>query len=173
MDLNNKTVLMVIAFMGYQEHEYTETRRVLEEAKANVRVASLEKGEATSHMQRTTYVDYKINEVKVDDFDAVIFVGGEGMVALVDYPELIELAKEFHGAGKITAAICIAPMILANAGLLKNKTATVWEGAEEKLIAKKVNYTGAAVEQDENLITGNGPTAATKFGETLVKALSN
>jgi protease I len=68
--------------------------------------------------------------------------------------------------------ICIAPVILANAGLLKDKNATVFPDGIEKLQAGKAIYTGNIVEVDGRLITGCGPEAAEKFGNELVKLLT-
>ena len=73
------------------------------------------------------------------------------------------------------SAICIAPVTLANSGVLKGKKGTVWTNEEskieQKLIDKGVNYTGKTVEIDGNIITANGPEAAEEFGKAIVNAL--
>ncbi len=112
-------------------------------------------------------IDLLITEVKAENFDAVIFVGGQGMVPLVRDERLTSLARQFYNAGKITTAICIAPMVLANAGLLKNKKATVWQGAQSDFVKCGAIYTGNNVEIDGKIITANGPGAAGKFGEII------
>lgn len=71
------------------------------------------------------------------------------------------LARSFFNRGKLTSAICIAPAILANAGLLKHKKATSFPSSKETLEA------GGAV------FTGSGPEAAKKFGERLVEVLKD
>ena len=82
-----------------------------------------------------------------------------------------DIARNAINKNKILAAICIAPVTLANAGVLEGKKATVWKDVVDKLKAKGVNYTGSDVEIDGKIITGNGPDAAQKFGEALVAAL--
>ncbi len=116
-------------------------------------------------------VDLSVGDVKVADYEGVAFIGGPGMVELVENSEFVKLAKEFYDAGKLTTAICIAPVILANAGILKGKKATVWSGAEEEIKKGGGVYTGKSVEVDGKIITANGPPAAEDFGEAIVEAL--
>ena len=66
-----------------------------------------------------------------------------------------------YRSGKLLAAICAAPMVLGQMELLKNKRVTCYPGFEEYLIGATV--TGNAVEKDGQIITGNGPGAATEF----------
>jgi protease I len=73
---------------------------------------------------------------------------------------------------KIVGAICIAPVTLANAGILTGKKATVFESETKKLKDKGANCTRKNVERDGKTITANGPKAAKEFGETIAKALA-
>lgn len=68
-------------------------------------------------------------------------------------------------------AICIAPVTLANAGILEGKRTTAFPSVESDLKARGANYTGNPVERDGKIITGSGPEAATEFGKTIVAAL--
>ncbi|MDD5086856.1 MAG: DJ-1/PfpI family protein, partial [Candidatus Nanoarchaeia archaeon] len=78
----------------------------------------------------------------------------------------------FYESGKITAAICIAPVILANAGVLDGKKATVFPSGKDDIMVRGADYTGEQVTQDGKVITANGPAAARSFGEAIVKELS-
>lgn len=73
---------------------------------------------------------------------------------------------------KIVGAICIAPVTLARAGLLKNKKVTTYSSTINDIKSAGAKYTGNDVERDGNIITASGPAAAQKFGEAIVKALS-
>jgi len=66
----------------------------------------------------------------------------------------------------------MAARILANTGILKGKKAKCFPSVREDIKAKGAIVTGEMVERDGNIITGNGPGAATKFGETIASALS-
>ena len=86
------------------------------------------------------------------------------------------LAQGFFKTGKILAAICIAPALLAKAGVLQDKKATVWSGPMDKSPVNILKEGGAIYQNedvvvDNNIITANGPEAAAKFGEALVRAL--
>ncbi len=166
-----KMILMVIAPKDYQDIEYNTPKMVLTEGGVEVKTASLGPGMAQGFLGGEAKIDLVVDDVKVEDFDGVIFVGGQGMVDLVDNEKFVKLAKDFYEAGKITGAICVAPKILANAGLLEDKEATSWDGAEAHLKKHKAQYTGAAVTKDGLLITGNGPSAASEFGLTVLNAL--
>jgi len=76
-------------------------------------------------------VDYNIKEVKPGNFDLVVFVGGPGALKHLDNETGYKIAGETIETKKHLAAICIAPAILAKAGVLKNKKATVWSKRHE------------------------------------------
>jgi protease I len=76
-----------------------------------------------------------------------------------------------HQKGKVVAAICLAPVILANAGLLNNKKATV-AGTEAKTIENNgAIYMGPGVTVDGNIVTANAPKASRLFGKTIIETL--
>jgi protease I len=166
-----KKILMVIASKDFRDEEYFTPRKILEDAGIGVFVASLETGKAFGSAGGKTNIDLAASEVRAEDYDGVAFIGGQGMVDLVSNSDFINLAKEFYDAGKLTTAICIAPVILANAGILKNKKATVCGGAEEEVENGGAVYTGKPVEIDGKIITANGPAAAEEFGKAIVETL--
>lgn len=73
---------------------------------------------------------------------------------------------------KVLGAICIAPVILANAKVLEGKNATVFPDGADVLKQNGANYIDVNVIVDGKIITGNGPEAAEDFGRALVKLLS-
>jgi protease I len=89
----------------------------------------------------------------------------------LDDPIANKIIREFNESGKIVAAICFAPLILAHAGILNGKKATMWSGGKDDLEAHSAVYMGGAVEVDDNIITGSGPSAAKEFGEKIVEVL--
>ena len=82
------------------------------------------------------------------------------------------MARSFAEAGKVVAAICIAPVILARAGLLKGKRATVFPDGIPELEKAGAVYTAQSVERDGRIITGNGPEAAEAFGREIAAQFS-
>ena len=115
--------------------------------------------------------DILFSTINVADYDAVIFVGGSGASEYWDNPAAHKIAHDANNAKKIVGAICIAPVTLAKAGLLKNKKATTYSSTINDVKSNGAKYTGADVERDGNIITASGPAAAQQFGEAIVKAL--
>ncbi len=171
--ISGKKILMVLAHDRYRDEEYEEPRKVFEEEGAEVMVASSALGEARGKLGGKAPVDILLDEVKVADYEAVVFVGGPGSDEYFHNPQALALVKETFKAGKVIAAICIAPATLANAGILKNKRVTAFPSVESDLKAGGANYTGNPVERDGRIITAAGPEAATEFGETIVAALQD
>lgn len=135
-------------------------------------MASAKLGKAVGLLGAIVTAEIGLDQVKVDDYDAVVFVGGGGSSVYFDDKKALSIASEAFKKGKKTCAICIAPVILANAGVLKSKKATVWDGEYvEKIESKGAKYTGKSVEVDGNVITAKGPTAAREFGRAIAKSL--
>ena len=169
--LSGKKILMVIASNQFRDEEYQKPRALLEAAGAKVTVASSSLKEATGMLGLEVKPDILLKDAKMEQFDAVVFVGGMGATEYWENPAAHALAKSAYQSGKVTSAICLAPMTLANAGLLKDKRATIWPDVASDFKTKGVVYTGKPVEKDGRLITGSGPDAAEAFGKALVEAL--
>ncbi len=166
---------MVVAPEKFRDEEFLEPKKVFETSDIAVNVASKEVKEAKGMFGTTVEIDLDIEDVKVDDYDAVIFVGGAGSSIYFENQTVLNIAKEAYEKGKIIGAICIAPGILANAGLLKGKKATIFDSGDgqfpEMLKKKEAECTGKNVEQDGKIITANGPHAAEEFGKKIVEVL--
>ena len=172
--LDGKSVLMIIAHQRFRDEELLHTRDVLLKRGARVKVASTNLVPAKGMLGATVKPDMLVARVDPAAYDAVIFVGGAGAEAYFEDRTALALARAAHRNGKVVAAICIAPSILANAGILEGKLATVWDGPRYVAILKKkgARYTAEPVTVDGKIITANGPGAARKFGEAVAAALS-
>lgn len=171
-----KKVLMVIAKNGFRDEEFQVPFSALKENGFEVTVASSSLGEAKGVLGATVKVDTTIDKVNTADFDAVIFVGGGGSSEYFNNPLAHKIAQEVNAQGKLVAAICIAPVILANSGILKGKKATVWSSEADKFGIEELkrngtNYTGRQVEIEGNIITANGPAAAENFVNAVMKKI--
>jgi protease I len=166
-----RIVALVIAEKMFRDEEYEVPKKVLERAGFRVLTASTNVEKATGKLGMVVKPDLLVKELIDQDLDALIFIGGGGSSQYFEDATAHQLATHFYGQGKVVGAICIAPVILANAGILKGKKATVFPDGKDRLEANGAVYTGAAFEVDGKIITGNGPEAARKFGEELVKLL--
>jgi len=170
-----KKAVMIIAFRDFRDAEYFVPKEILERAGIEVKTASNKIGIAVGADGGDTNVDLLVSQIEVADFDAIIFVGGPGALDALDNEDSYRVAKEAVAQNKVLAAICISPVILAKAGVLKGKKATVWTDFT-KSQAKILERNGAIFEEksvvvDGKIITANGPSAAEEFGEKVVKLL--
>lgn len=166
-----KKVLLIIASQDFRDEEYFIPLKNFKEAGFVVLTASSVKGKCYGKLGGYTESDLILSEVVVNDYDAIVFVGGIGVIEYQKNKEAHRIIKEAVDNGKILSAICIAPTILAHAGVLKGSTATVWndDGEQEKLFKSLgVNFTNEDVTIDGNLITANGPKAANKFSLAVI-----
>jgi protease I len=167
-----KKVLVIIAHRGFQDHEFEGTVNGLRGSSYEVRVASTEKGTCVGKFGGEVEATIALRDVVVDEFDRIAFIGGPGARELMDNPDAHRIAQETVKAGKVLGAICIAPTILAKAGVLRGKKATVWNEdnqADSILTREGAQYTGESVTVDGRIITANGPKAAEEFGKIFAK----
>lgn len=169
-----KKVVMIIAKDGFRDEEYLQPKEILTKAKVDVTTASSSKGTAKGMLSATQNVDITIDEIDVKNYDAVIFIGGSGATEYFDNSQAHKIAQDTISGKKILGAICIAPVTLAKAGVLKNKKATVFPSGSEIDEIKKYggNYTGKKVEVDGNIITASGPEASKQFGEKILELIN-
>ncbi len=168
----DKRVVMIIAHRNFRDEELLETKKVLEDAECSVKIASTDTIPARGMFGAFVKPDFTLDRVVVDNYEAVIFVGGSGSEVYFNNPTAHLVARETYEKKKVLGAICIAPCILANAGVLKGKNATVWDGKYILLLEKKgAKYTGKNVEVDGKIVTANGPESAEEFGKAILKLL--
>jgi len=172
MKLKGKKVLMLIASNNFRDEEYLEPKSLFLGAGAEVVTASSSLSVSTGMLGAEVKPDTLISGISQAGYDAIVLVGGTGASEYWGSGTVHKLLSDFNASGKIIAAICIAPVTLAHAGLLKGKKATVWLSEKLVLLQMGAKYTGCEVETDGNIITGNGPQAAKKFGEKVISALS-
>lgn len=170
-----RTVLLIIAPVGFQDHELADTRKSLEEAGFQVMLGSTRVGPCTGKFGSTEQATVALEDCRVADYDRVAFIGGPGAESLIDDPAAHAIAQATIAAGKVLGAICIAPLILAKAGVLKGKRATVWDsGGEQIALIQEYGaiYSEEDVTVDRLIVTGNGPQAASAFAGAFASSSS-
>jgi protease I len=163
-------VLMIIAPIDFRDEEYFDTRKVLEDDGNEIVVANSTGQPSKSKFGKVVNPDKNFYNIDAKDFGAIVFVGGAGSSQYFDNKRALDLAREFNEDEKVVAAICIAPSILANAGILNGRRATAFPSERENINAVGT-FTGSSVEVDEKIITANGPDAAVEFGKKIAEAI--
>lgn len=171
-DLSQMQVVMVISQRDFRDEELFKPKALLEKAGARVVVASSSLQPAKGMLGGTAKPDVLLKDVDPAEYQAVVLVGGPGAKEYWDDETAHRLVRTAAEQGKVVAAICLAPVTLANAGVLDGKKATVWRTESGMLRAQGATYTGADVEVDGRIVTANGPEAADRFGEALAEALA-
>lgn len=167
------SVLMVLARDGFRDEEYEVPRSILEENDVEVTVASSDTMPARGVLGLEAEVDILLEDANVKDYDCIVFVGGPGAKDYWNDEAAHLLAKAAFDSGKALGAICIAPVTLANAGVLKGKNATVFETRETIGAFRKegVVYTGDDVTVSGRIVTGRDPEAAAGFARSILSVL--
>ena len=167
-----KTALMVIAPSHFRDEEYAAPKQILEDHAVSVSTASIDPGECIGKLGMHAIATISVADAARIPFDAVVFVGGAGAAVFFDNPKAHALARQQADAGRVLAAICVAPSILAHAHLLDGVRATAFPSREDDLRAFGAIWTGAPVTRDGQIITANGPDSAREFGAAIVAALT-
>ena len=176
MAARNRSVLYTIAPERFRDEELLEPQRALEGAGHSVLVASTRRGVAVGMLGARVNAEASLSEVLAKDFDALVFAGGAGAPShlWVSDPAL-RLAREMYALGRPVAAICLSCPVLARAGVLEGKRATVFPDARAIIEMKR----GGAILVDEAvvvegiIVTARGPEAAPAFGSALVNLLGS
>ena len=172
--METKKILYIIAPNNFRDEEYFEPKEIFDKEKYEVTTASKNTKEAKGMLGGSAKVDIDIKDAKIEDYDAIVLAGGAGAKDYIKDKQISKLLKDAKKKDKLIAAICIAPLILANNNLLEGKEATVFdnEGEQSKeLESFGATYKNKKVVEDEDIITANGPKAAKKFGKKIVKKL--
>ena len=148
---------------GFEEIEAFTTVAVLRRAGINALMVSVTEDEIVRGAHDISMLcDKTIDNVDFSEADILLLPGGmPGASNLAACELLTKQLKAFAEEGKPYGAICAAPFVLGQLGLLNGKKATCYPGFENYLEGAIV--TGQMAEQDGNVITGKGPAAAMEF----------
>lgn len=163
-----KKVLCLLA-PGFEEIETIAPIDLLRRAGAEVTTASLTGDmQVTGRCGITVHADAALTDVVALDYDLLLIPGGPGVKALRADGRPAALAREYAQNGKLVAAICAAPTVLADAGLLAGKRFTAHFSAHSELTQALADE---RVVEDGNIITSRGAGTAVEFGLALVRRL--
>ncbi len=162
--------VVVVLADGFEEVEAMAVVDVLRRAEIETVIAGLHDGHITSARKVKVIPDTVIDTVKPDDFDMIVLPGGQpGSDNLNADVRVKELIRSFSLKGKLTGAICAAPIVLASAGILQGKRVTSYPTYKERLGGAV--YEEKTVVSDGNVLTSRGAGTALNFGLAIVERL--
>jgi protease I len=171
--LNGKKVLFIISHRNFRDEELKISKNMFEKLGAISTIASSDTTMAKGMLEMKIKPDIILDSINPLEFDALVFIGGGGVREYWDNKYLHEIINLAFNKKKVIGAICLAPIVLARAGILTNAKATVWENKETKKIFQdeRVTLTGKDVETVGNVVTANDPGASKPFAEEIVRLL--
>lgn len=171
MELKNKKVVIPVEDM-FNDLEFWYPFYRLKEAGAEVVVVGSGRAETYTGKSGTeTKVDAGAGQVVASNFDGIVIPGGYAPDLMRRYPEMVDLVRDIHKAGKVVAAICHAGWMLASADIVKGRTLTSFFAIKDDLVHAGANWIDQEVVIDGNLITSRKPDDLPAYMRAVIESL--
>jgi deglycase len=172
-DLKGRKVAFLATDM-VEQVELTEPWQAVQDAGGATELLSLEEGEIQgfNHYDKadTFTVDHKVEDVSIDDYDALVIPGGVGNPDTMRSDEnAVRFVREFFEAGKPMAAICHAPWMLVEADVVRDRRLTSFWSIKTDVENAGGNWVDEKVVVDGNLVTSRNPDDLPAFNQELVE----
>ena len=162
--------VLCLVFEGLEEIETITPVDLLRRAEVEVVMASLSSSiHVTGRSGITLHADVVLEGLETATFDLLLIPGGPGIKQVRADERAASLARSFADAQKPVAAICAAPAVLHDAGLLVDRRYTSHSGVRQELLGAAADE---AVVMDRGVITSQGAGTALEFGLVLVELLA-
>ncbi len=154
---------------GVEEMEAVIAIDVLRRAGFTVVTAGLQAGPLTASRGVRLLPDTTLDAVRALDFDALVLPGGKGVALLKQDARVLDAVRALHAAGRWMCAVCAAPLVLQEAGILVGRRVTCFPGVAAQLTATaRLNE---RVVVDGKLITSQGAGTSLEFALAIVRAV--
>lgn len=168
--------ILILATNGFEQSELETPLNDLKEKGAAVHVATPDgediKGWDQSDWGNTVKADLKLTAVNADDYDAIVLPGGQINPDLLRVnDDAIALIKSFAEKGKTIAAICHAPWLLIEAGLIKGRKATSYGSISTDMKNAGALWEDSEVVTDNGIITSRSPEDLDAFVSKIVEEI--
>jgi protease I len=164
----------ILAADGFEEVELTKPKKALDEEGAKTTVVSIKSGkiQGMNHADKgeTVAVDQILAEAKPQDIDALLIPGGlMNPDSLRSNEDALEFVRHFFREGKPVAAICHAPWVLIDAGVVRGRTLTSWPAIKTDVRNAGGNWVDQEVAVDNGLVTSRKPDDIPAFNEKMIE----
>jgi protease I len=165
--------IAILAEEDFEDSELIEPLRATKNAGAKVLIVG--SGSQESYKGKrgsaTVRVDVTADNVKAEDFDAIIVPGGYAPDKMRLHQSIVDLVRKAHDLGKVVAAICHGPQLLISADIVRGRRVTSWPSVAVDLRNAGADWVDAPVVQDGNLITSRKPADLPRFNKAIIEAL--
>lgn len=171
-----KAKIMILATDGFEQSELEVPLKKLREKGATVDVVSLEAGDIRGWDEddwgSPVAVDRTLSDVDIGDYDALVLPGGQINPDLLRVEEkAIDFIKTFHDTGRPLAAICHAPWLLIEAGVVNGRKATSYHSIRTDMKNAGAIWEDSSSVRDANIITSRNPKDLDAFVAAIVEAI--
>ena len=170
-DIQTKRVVIIVASRYFDDTEFFDAEEALQIAGIQPVVASSVIGEIKGIVRNNVTATVLVKDIKVDDYDAFIFIGGQSFREYFDNKNVLKLVQAANEKKKILAAIDTAAGIFAYANIVKGKNVTSFPSQRGRLVNVGANWENKNLVIDGHLITASGPEAARMFGTAILRML--
>jgi protease I len=172
-ELAGKKVAILVTD-GFEQVEMTKPRQALQDAGADVKIVSPKSGkiQGMNHADKGEKfdVDLELDEARPEDFDALMIPGGlMNPDELRSNPEALEFTRHFFNEGKPVAAICHAPWVLIDAGVVRGRTLTSWPNIRTDVKNAGGKWVNEEVVVDNGLVTSRKPDDIPAFNKKMIE----
>jgi deglycase len=171
--LSGKKVAILVAD-GFEQVEMTKPREALNEAGAETKIVSPSSGQiqGMNHADKGDKfdVDIPLEKARPEEFDALMIPGGlMNPDQLRSTEKALDFVRHFFEQGKPVAAICHAPWVLIDAGVVRGRTVTSWPAIKTDLRNAGANWVDKEVVVDNGLVTSRKPDDIPVFNKKMVE----
>lgn len=167
----------VLTENGFEEVELTSPKKALEEAGAEVKIVSPQKGKVRAwdhdHWSIELPVDVQLDSARAEDYDALVLPGGVlNPDQLRMNKKAVEFAQQFLETGKPVAAICHGPQLLIETGLIEGRNMTSYPSLQTDLKNAGVLWVDKEVVTDNGLVTSRSPKDLDAFNKKAIEEIT-
>ncbi|MDB5626006.1 MAG: type 1 glutamine amidotransferase [Tardiphaga sp.] len=176
MQLKGKTIA-ILATNGFEQSELEVPRDRLKAAGATIHIVSPDGGEIKGWDKkdwgRAVKVDKTLDQVSADDYDAIVLPGGQINPDLLRVNRAaIDLIKTIFDQKKVVAAICHAPWLLIEAGIIKDRKVTSYNSIKTDVINAGGRWEDSQVVVDKGLVTSRNPGDLEAFSAKIIEEVN-